>query len=83
MTDHYRDWVSIGKAGEDVMKSMERNWPACDAVVVRIAPNWTCTCGRVLKNWDVVLDATESADTPLRIICSACHTALLSMERAE
>jgi hypothetical protein len=82
MTHHRCDWVSISEAGEDAMKSIERNWPTCEAVVVRIHPAWHCVCGRVLKGWDVVLDTAGSADVPCRILCSGCHTELLVMERA-
>jgi hypothetical protein len=81
MTIRRRDWVSIAEAGEDAMKSIERNWPTCEAVTVRIHPAWRCSCGRNLKTWDIILDDTDGTHVPCRIICSGCHTALLTMER--
>jgi hypothetical protein len=79
-----RDWVSMGEAGEAVMKLVERNWPTCEAVVVRVHPDWRCVCGRALKTWDVVLaDPDDSVAAPCRILCSACHVELLALERAE
>jgi hypothetical protein len=84
MTYRRGDWVFIGEAGEDAMKSIERNWPTCEAVTVRIHPGWRCVCGRVLKTWDVVLaDAAGNADVPFRVLCSTCHVELLVAERAE
>jgi hypothetical protein len=84
MNQRRGDWVSIAAAGEDAMKSIERNWPTCEAVTARIHPGWRCICGRTLKGWDVVLaDPDNSADVPFRILCSACHTELLVAERAE
>lgn len=63
------------------MTSIKRVWPVCEAVVVRVHEGWSCTCGRVLKGWDVVLDDTDGARLPVRVICSGCHTELLAMER--
>jgi hypothetical protein len=63
------------------MKQLERNWPTCEAVTVRI--HWTCVCGHTLKGWDVILsEAIGRADVPLRVLCSHCHTELMTVERA-
>lgn len=65
------------------MNSIERNWPTCKAVTVRIHPGWSCVCGHTLKTWDVILsEAGGRADVPLRVLCSHCHVELMTMESA-
>lgn len=60
---------------------MKRHWPTCvQAVVVRLNPFWRCTCGRVLKSWDVIL-ADDTAGIPCRVVCSACSAELLVIEQ--
>lgn len=79
-----RKWVSLASVGEHAVTSIKRNWPACEAVTVRLHPAWRCPhCNRVLKGWDVLLDDTDGASCPVRVICSGdnCHTELLTMER--
>jgi hypothetical protein len=72
--------VRRSRNGGGAMKPVERKWPACEAVVVHLHPAWRCVCGRVLKGWDVIL-ADDGASIPLRIVCSACDAALLTVER--
>lgn len=78
------NWVSLASVGEHAVTSIKRNWPVCEAVTVRIHDAWKCpVCNRNLRGWDVILDDTDNASLPVRVICSGdnCHTELLAMER--
>jgi hypothetical protein len=77
------DWIPLAEAGETVMKRMLKLYANQSmAVDVRLHPALRCVCGRVLKGWDVIVaDDVNSALFPCRLICSACHTELLVIER--